>query len=65
MVEGLSVTLPAKSTAHRPRETGTVSGIDPEWLGAAGLWPEQLGLDTCGECDIEDSPWVQPPAADE
>lgn len=19
-----------------------------------GMWPEQLGLDTCGECDVED-----------
>lgn len=29
---------------------------DHELVDASGLWPEQLGLDTCGECDVEDLP---------
>lgn len=25
-----------------------------ELVDTQGLWPEQLGLDTCGECDVEE-----------
>lgn len=27
---------------------------DDALTDCAGLWPEQLGLDACGECDIDD-----------
>lgn len=27
-----------------------------ELVDTGDLWPEQLGLDTCGECDVEDPP---------
>lgn len=29
---------------------------DHELVDTEGLWPEQLGLDTCGECDVEETP---------
>lgn len=33
---------------------------DYELADAAGQWPEQLGLDTCGECDVDDPSEEQP-----
>jgi hypothetical protein len=40
------------ATAPGERRLGVI--WDAELVDAAGCWPEQLGLDTCGECDVED-----------
>lgn len=47
---------PAPSAApSAERREGRLGVIwEYQLADAAGLWPEQLGLDTCGECDVDD-----------
>jgi hypothetical protein len=41
---------PAASREQRGRRLGVT--WEHELADAGGLWPEQLGLDSCGECDM-------------
>ncbi len=43
---------PAAPLEHRARRLGVT--WEHELSDVGGLWPEQLGLDSCGECDVDD-----------